>query len=65
MVVFGTVVLVCITGFWVNLFAAAGPKASSRVGRNLVSLHGADVSFIEGETLSERCIYVYFFLVAT
>lgn len=33
MVVFVTCV-VCITEFWINLFAAAGPKACSRFGRN-------------------------------
>lgn len=44
MVVFGTCV-VCITEFWINLFAAAGPKACSRFGRNLVSWHGVRCFF--------------------
>lgn len=48
MVVFGTCV-VCIADLWVNLFAAAGPKACSRFGRNLVSWHGVDVSCMEGD----------------
>lgn len=49
----------CITDFWVNVFAAAEPKACSRFGRNLVSWHGVDVSCMEGDPEGKLPICVF------